>query len=176
MDCPTRCRRRRRRGAEPGGQRRGVPALAVHAAGAHRRLGGGHHGAGAGPAGPAAARPRARRVHPPGASRRGDRGRQVGRPAWTALHVVDGGADEELSLAGNVEAFRRWRFMPRALTDASAADTTGQVLGRPVPLPLVLAPAGFTRLAHPGGEIAAARSAARHGLPYTLSTAAPTRS
>ena len=87
---------------------------------------------------------------------------------------VDGGADEELSLAGNVEAFRRWRFMPRALTDASAADTTGQVLGRPVPLPLVLAPAGFTRLAHPGGEIAAARSAARHGLPYTLSTMANT--
>ncbi len=97
--------------------------------------------------------------------------RLIPRPVFD---YVDGGADEELSLAGNVEAFRRWRFVPRALVDASAVDTAGQVLGHPVPLPLVLAPAGFTRLAHPGGEIAAARAAARHGLPYTLSTMANT--
>lgn len=87
---------------------------------------------------------------------------------------VDGGADEELSLAGNVEAFRRWRFVPRALSDVSAVDTTGQVLGHAVPLPLVLAPTGFTRMMHPAGETAAARAAARHGLPYTLSTMATT--
>ena len=87
---------------------------------------------------------------------------------------VDGGADEELSLAANTEAFRRWRFLPRALADVSAVDTTGQVLGNVVPLPLVLAPTGFTRMMHPGGEIAVARSAARHDLPYTLSTMATT--
>src|SRR5262249_41394038 len=87
---------------------------------------------------------------------------------------VDGAADEEVSLAGNVEAFRRWRFAPRALSDISAADTTGQVLGRAVTLPLVLAPTGVTRMLHPAGETAAARAAARHGLPYTLSTMATT--
>ncbi len=87
---------------------------------------------------------------------------------------VDGGADEELSLASNAEAFRRWRFVPRALADVSAVDTTGQVLGQVLPLPLVLAPTGFTRMMHPGGEIAVARAAARHGLPYTLSTMATT--
>ena len=36
--------------------------------------------------------------------------------------------------------------------------------------PLVLAPAGFVRLLHPEGELAAARAAERAGLPYTLST------
>jgi len=97
--------------------------------------------------------------------------RVIPRPVFD---YVDGAADEELSLAGNVEAFRRWRFAPRALSDISAADTTGQVLGHAVTLPLVLAPTGFTRMLHPAGETAAARAAARHGLPYTLSTMATT--
>jgi len=97
--------------------------------------------------------------------------RVIPRPVFD---YADGGADEELSMAGNIGAFRRWRFVPRALRDVSVVDTAGQVLGRPVPLPLVLAPTGFTGMLHPGGETAAARAAARHGLPYTLSTMATT--
>ena len=41
-------------------------------------------------------------------------------------------------------------------------------------MPLLLGPAGYTRMMHPDGEIGAARSALRHGLPYTLSTMAST--
>jgi L-lactate dehydrogenase (cytochrome) len=48
------------------------------------------------------------------------------------------------------------------------------VLDHDLPLPLVLAPTGYTRMMHPAGEIGAARSAQRHGLPYTLSTMATT--
>ncbi len=87
---------------------------------------------------------------------------------------VDGGADEELSMAANVRAFRRWRFQPRALAEITAVDTATRVLDRDLPLPLVLAPTGYTRMMHPAGEIGAARSARRHGLPYTLSTMATT--
>ena len=36
---------------------------------------------------------------------------------------VDGGADEELSMAANMRAFRRWRFQPRALAEITAVDT-----------------------------------------------------
>src|SRR5262249_51135050 len=97
--------------------------------------------------------------------------RLIPRPVFD---YVDGGSDEELSLAGNVEAFRRWRFVPRALASVAEVDTSGQVFGRAVPLPLVLAPTGYTRIMHPAGEVAAARSAERHGLPYTLSTMANT--
>ena len=43
-----------------------------------------------------------------------------------------------------------------------------------MPLPLALAPTGYTRMMHPAGEIGAARAAQRHGLPYTLSTMATT--
>ncbi len=97
--------------------------------------------------------------------------RLIPRPVFD---YVDGGADEELSMAANVRAFRRWRFQPRALTEITAVDTATRVLDRELPLPLVLAPTGYTRMMHPAGEIGAARSAQRHGLPYTLSTMATT--
>jgi len=87
---------------------------------------------------------------------------------------VDGGADEELSVRANTRAFRRWRFQPRTLVNVSEADTSAAFLGSVAPLPLALAPTGYTRMMHPGGEIAAARAAQRHGLPYTLSTMATT--
>src|SRR5580658_10226422 len=87
---------------------------------------------------------------------------------------VDGGADEELPICANSRAFRRWRFQPRTLVDVSEVDTSARILDRAVPLPLALAPTGYTRMMHPDGEIGAARAAQRHGLPYTLSTMATT--
>ncbi len=87
---------------------------------------------------------------------------------------VDGAADEELTVAANVAAFRQWRFLPRVLADVSRVDTSTTIFGRRVPVPFALAPAGYTRMLHPDGEPGAARSAARHGLPYTLSTMATT--
>ncbi len=97
--------------------------------------------------------------------------RLIPRPVFD---YVDGGSDEEISLRANRRAFRSWRFRPRALADVSAVDTTGAVLGHDLPFPLVLGPTGYSRMMHPDGEIAVARSAARHGLPYTLSTMATT--
>jgi L-lactate dehydrogenase (cytochrome) len=97
--------------------------------------------------------------------------RRIPRPVFD---YVDGGADEELSMAGNIASFRRWRFQPRALPGITAVDTSARILGREAPLPLVLAPTGYTRMMHPDGEIGAARAAQRHGLPYTLSTMATT--
>jgi len=97
--------------------------------------------------------------------------RLIPRPVFD---YVDGGSDEEVSLAANVRAFRRWRFQPRALPEIVTADTSARLLDRDLPLPLALAPTGYTRMMHPGGEIAAARAAQRHGLPYALSTMATT--
>jgi L-lactate dehydrogenase (cytochrome) len=87
---------------------------------------------------------------------------------------VDGGADEELSVRANTRAFRRWRFQPRTLVNVSEPDMSATFLGRAAPLPLALAPTGYTRMMHPDGEIGAARAAQRHGLPYTLSTMSTT--
>ncbi len=87
---------------------------------------------------------------------------------------AEGAADEELAVRDNVAAFRRYRFLPRVLTDVSAVDTSTALFGTRVPLPFALAPVGYTRMLHPDGESGAARSATRHGLPYTLSTMAAT--
>ena len=83
---------------------------------------------------------------------------------------IDGGAEDERSLRGNVDAFARYGFNPRVLRDVSEVDTSTTLLGQPVPLPLALSPTGFTRIADPQGELAVARAAARAGVPYSLST------
>ncbi len=85
---------------------------------------------------------------------------------------VDGAAEDELSLRRNIEAFRRLEFRPRVLSDVGKIDTSTTLLDRRIPVPVILAPTGFTRIATPGGELDVARAAARAGLPYTLSTMA----
>jgi L-lactate dehydrogenase (cytochrome) len=97
--------------------------------------------------------------------------RRIPRPVFD---YVEGAADEEISVAANVAAFRSWRFLPRVLAGVESADTSAPVLGSTLPVPMVLAPIGYTRMLHPDGEIGAARSAFRRGLPYTLSTRATT--
>jgi L-lactate dehydrogenase (cytochrome) len=83
---------------------------------------------------------------------------------------IDGGAEDERTLADNTAAFAATEFRPRVLRGLSDVRIDSAVLGRPVTLPLVLAPTGFTRIADPQGELAVARAAARAGVPYTLST------
>jgi L-lactate dehydrogenase (cytochrome) len=83
---------------------------------------------------------------------------------------IDGAAEDEISLAANSDAYRRIRFRPRVLRDVSEVNPATTLVGRPVSLPLVIAPTGFTRIAHSAGELALARVAARTGIPYTLST------
>lgn len=83
---------------------------------------------------------------------------------------IDGAAEDERSLAANIDAYARITFRPRVLRDVSNIDTSTTLLGQPLPFPLVLAPTGFTRIADPQGELAVARAAARANIPYTLST------
>ncbi|HZR54526.1 MAG TPA: alpha-hydroxy acid oxidase [Streptosporangiaceae bacterium] len=97
--------------------------------------------------------------------------RAVPRPVFD---YVDGGADEEVSLAANRQAFQRHRFQPNALAGVAGISTTAGLFGAELAFPLVLGPTGYTRMMHPAGEIAVAGAAHRHGLPYTLSTMATT--
>lgn len=83
---------------------------------------------------------------------------------------VDGAAEDELTAARNRAAFRRLEFRPRVLKDMAEVDPATSLFGAPLPIPLILAPTGFTRAVDPEGELAVARAAARAGLPYTLST------
>jgi isopentenyl diphosphate isomerase/L-lactate dehydrogenase-like FMN-dependent dehydrogenase len=81
-----------------------------------------------------------------------------------------GGAGDEVTLADNLAAFRRWQLRPRVLVDLSEASTETTVLGAPVSMPLLAGPAAFQRLAHPDGELATARAVAAAGTVMCLST------
>jgi L-lactate dehydrogenase (cytochrome) len=84
---------------------------------------------------------------------------------------VDGGAGDEVTTRANTAAFERVSFRPRPLVDVSRRDTGTAVLGRRLGLPVLLGPAGSTRLVHPDGELALARAAAKAGTAYALSPA-----
>ncbi|MFY9744111.1 MAG: alpha-hydroxy acid oxidase [Candidatus Sulfotelmatobacter sp.] len=83
---------------------------------------------------------------------------------------LDGGAEGEVTLRENCRVFNDVTFRPRhavALADCSLCAT---VLGFKLSVPFMLAPVGYSRLMHPGGEVAAARAAGRAGTAYILST------
>jgi L-lactate dehydrogenase (cytochrome) len=92
--------------------------------------------------------------------------------APAAFDYICGGAGTEDSVRENVAAFRRWRIVPRMLTDVSAPSYAGTVLGTTLAAPIMLGPVGVLKLAHPDGEVAVARAAASAGVPMILSTAA----
>jgi 4-hydroxymandelate oxidase len=83
-----------------------------------------------------------------------------------------GAAADEVTLADNLAAFRRWRFVPRIGVEIEPRDPSVEVLGRRWPAPVVVAPMALERLAHPDGEVAVARAAAGRGLTMCLSTVA----
>lgn len=85
---------------------------------------------------------------------------------------IDGGAEDERTLAANSKAYADVQFRPRVLRGIEKIELSTEILGSHSELPLVLAPTGFTRIADPQGELAVARAAARAGVPYTLSTLA----
>ena len=89
-----------------------------------------------------------------------------------AFGYVAGGAGAELTMRANLEAFERWRIVPRMLRDVSERDLSTSVLGTALPAPVLLAPIGVQSIVHPDAELAVGRAAAAHGLPAILSTAA----
>ncbi|NNF53928.1 MAG: alpha-hydroxy-acid oxidizing protein [Acidimicrobiales bacterium] len=83
---------------------------------------------------------------------------------------IDGAAEDELAMARNASRFSDRTLVPRVLRDVTTIDASVEILGRPAPMPLIIAPTGFPRIAHPEGELATARAAAAHGIPFSLST------
>ena len=88
---------------------------------------------------------------------------------------IDGGAEDEITLRANTQAFAEVAFRPRQCVEARTIDLRTTVLGTPFDVPFLLAPVGFCRMFYPRGDSVAARAAHAAGTAYILSTFSGTR-
>jgi isopentenyl diphosphate isomerase/L-lactate dehydrogenase-like FMN-dependent dehydrogenase len=92
------------------------------------------------------------------------------RVPQSVFDYLDGGAEGEVTLRENCRIFDDVTFRPRHAVVVGKCNLHTRVLGFDLALPFLLAPVGYSRLMHPGGEVAAARAAGRAGTGYILST------
>ena len=71
------------------------------------------------------------------------------------------GANDMITLRENREAFQRLRLLPKILVDVTKVDTHTTVLGERVSSPICVAPTAMQQMAHPDGERATSRAAAK---------------
>ena len=76
-----------------------------------------------------------------------------------AWRHIQGGADQNLTLAHNRAAFDALRLLPQPIASVREAHTRTTVLGHDLASPLLLAPVAYQRLVHPDGELATMRAA-----------------
>src|SRR5437867_5985484 len=62
-----------------------------------------------------------------------------------------GGAETETTLRRNRQALDSVAFRPRVLRNVAKIDTTSSLLGRPVRIPVMIAPVGSVESFEPGG-------------------------
>jgi 4-hydroxymandelate oxidase len=87
-----------------------------------------------------------------------------------SFDYIAGGADDEITLRENRDAFERWRLRPRVLTGVGQRDLTTTILGQTLSFPVGIAPTALHMLAHPDGELAATRAAGSTGVVFCAST------
>ncbi|MDZ7644125.1 MAG: alpha-hydroxy acid oxidase [Woeseiaceae bacterium] len=86
------------------------------------------------------------------------------------FHYIDGGADDEITMARNTAAFDDIDLVPGVLAGVDAVDLSTTVLGRRLEMPLFMSPTAMQRLFHHDGEWALARAAAEFGTMFGVST------
>lgn len=88
---------------------------------------------------------------------------------------IDGGAEDEITLARNVDRLREHTLHWSVLKDISAIDTATTIMGAESALPFFITPTAASRLFHYQGEMAVARAAAKAKTIYSMSTIGSTR-
>jgi isopentenyl diphosphate isomerase/L-lactate dehydrogenase-like FMN-dependent dehydrogenase len=120
---------------------------------------------------PAMSRSFSKSLRPPRVVNIGDLRRAAQRRLPAAVFdYLDGGAEGEVTLRENCQAFEEVKFRPRQAVAVSQLDLRTSVLGAELSFPAILAPIGYSRMMHPDGECAAAQGAGAAGMVYILST------
>jgi 4-hydroxymandelate oxidase len=86
------------------------------------------------------------------------------------LDYYEGGALDEITLRENTAAWERICVYYRVLAGVGPRQLQTKVLGRPISMPIGVAPTAFHRLACGGGEVATAKAAKTGGTLFVLSS------
>lgn len=86
------------------------------------------------------------------------------------FHYIDGGAYAEKTLAHNVSDLADVALRQRVLKDMSQLDTSIELFGEKLSMPVALAPVGLTGMFARRGEVQAAMAADKKGIPFTMSS------
>ena len=81
-----------------------------------------------------------------------------------------GGAETETTLRRNRQALDSVAFRPRVLRNVSKVDATSTFFGRPVRIPVMIAPVGSVESFTPGGGATVARATGEFGVAQMLSS------
>ncbi len=83
---------------------------------------------------------------------------------------IEGGANDEETVATNISDFRRYHLKQRVMRDVDGVDTRTTLAGHAASMPLALAPVGMAGMFARRGEVQGARAAKSAGVPFTTST------
>jgi isopentenyl diphosphate isomerase/L-lactate dehydrogenase-like FMN-dependent dehydrogenase len=90
------------------------------------------------------------------------------------FEFMDRGNDDEVAMRDNRIALDSIKLKPRVLVDVSKRSQEISLFGKKQQMPIIVAPTGSAGLAWYEGEIALARAAAAHGIPFTLAVGSMT--
>ena len=86
------------------------------------------------------------------------------------LEYLEGGGEDEASLARNIAALAEWRFLHRSMINVSRRDVSTVLFGKKMAIPVVVAPTGLNGLFWPHADLRLAEAAAEAGVPFAQST------
>ncbi|MDO6841928.1 alpha-hydroxy acid oxidase [Paraglaciecola chathamensis] len=93
-----------------------------------------------------------------------------GRLPGPIFNYIDGGADDEVTMRRNSEAFQSCDLIPQVLTGVKDVDLSVEVMGQKLDLPVYLSPTALQRLFHHRGERATAGAAQKFGTMFGVSS------
>lgn len=91
------------------------------------------------------------------------------------MEYVEGGAEDEMSLTRNREVLRDIHFVPNVLVDTSGRHQRINLFGKESDFPLAICPTGLNGMLCRDADVALARAAEKHGIPFCLGTLSTTR-
>ena len=86
------------------------------------------------------------------------------------FHYIDGGADDEITLAQNTKSFENCDLVPNVLKGVQDIDTSVSIMGKKIDVPFFFSPTALQRLFHHDGERAVAKVAEKHNTFFGISS------